>query len=741
MKQQELRELLNKMTLEEKIGQLVQIKGEAFLMDEVDTTTGPLKDLNLSKETLYQVGSILNVLGSEKVKKIQDEYLSKSRLKIPLLFMADVINGYKIVFPIPIAQGASWDEKVIYDSTKIAMIEAGSAGANVNFSPMVDLVRDPRWGRVMESVGGEDPYLGSVFAKKMIDAYQGKDIASLGHAAACVKHFAAYGAAEAGRDYNTVDMSEREFRQYYLPAYQAAIEQGAEMIMTSFNTINGIPSSVNQWLLRKLLREELGFKGVVISDYSAIEETINHGVAKDKKEAAYKAIMAGVDIDMMSNVYANHLKELVEEGKVPEKILDESVFRVLTLKNKLGLFENPYGNSNEEREKKVLISKDNRQKARRLTAETFVLLKNKQQVLPLKKDQKVALIGPYADNIAILGSWSIYSDKSGIATLKETFAKKIGAEKVLYAKGSEILREKEINPILVADGEALIHVEQEKKKEKELLDEAIEVAKKADVIVLAIGEHYRQSGEACSRANIEVSQIQQNLLNQLAKLNKKIVTILFNGRPLVLKNIAEKVDALLDVWFPGTEGANAIADVVFGEINPSGKLTMSFPQATGQCPIYYNHYNTGRPNLDNSRFASRYQDIPTESYYPFGYGLSYSQFEYVDLHISSHQMSKDTSITVTVRVKNKSDISGKEVIQLYLQDLVASVVRPVKELKGFKKVYFKAREEKEITFEITPEMLKFWNEKLEYKAESGEFKVFVGSDSEHTREVTFTYVE
>ncbi len=371
-------------------------------MEEVDAVTGPLKNLNLSNEKLYNVGSILNVVGSEKIRKVQDEYLSKSRLKIPLLFMADVINGYRTVFPIPLAQGCSWDEKVIYDATKISIKEAGAAGANVNFSPMVDLVRDSRWGRVMESVGGEDPHLGEVFAKTMVEAYQGEDISKLGNAAACVKHFAAYGAVEGGRDYNTVDMSQREFRQYYLPAYQAAIRQGAEMIMTSFNTINGVPATVNQWLLQDLLRKELGFKGIVISDYSAIEETIYHGVAKDKKEAAYKAIMAGVDIDMMSNVYANHLKELVEEGRVPEEKVDQSVLRVLTLKNKLGLFENPYGNTDKKREETILKSKENLEVARKTATDTFVLLKNEGHVLPLAKNSKIALIGPYADNIAIL---------------------------------------------------------------------------------------------------------------------------------------------------------------------------------------------------------------------------------------------------------------------------------------------------------------------------------------------------
>lgn len=739
MRQQQLVELLNKMTLEEKVGQLVQVAGDIFLTENIDVKTGPLKNLKLSNEMLYNVGSILNVVGSKKVKKVQDEYLSKNRLKIPLLFMADIINGYKTILPIPIAQGCSWNCKVIYDFAKLSIKEAEVAGTNVNFSPMVDLVRDSRWGRVMEAVGGEDPYLGEMFAKTSIEAYQGDDISKQGNAAACVKHFAAYGAVEAGRDYNTVDMSEREFRQYYLPAYKAAVDNGAEMIMTSFNTLNGIPATANKWLLRDLLRKELGFQGIVISDYSAIEETIAHGVAKNSKEAAYKAITAGVDIDMMSSVYSNNLKELVEEGTIPENLIDEAVMRVLKLKNKLGLFENPYGNIDVEKEKKIVMSKENLEIAQKLTQETLVLLKNENNILPLNSNSKIALIGPYADNIGILGSWSVFSDKSKITTLKEAFEQK--NKNILYAKGSEILKEEEINEILLADGEKEIHIENEKEQEENYIKEAIEVAKKSDIIVLAIGEHYRQSGEACSRANIEISQIQQNLLNRLSKLNKKIVAIIFNGRPLVLKNIAEKVDGLLEVWFPGTSGANAIANVVFGDVNPSAKLTMSFPQDIGQCPIYYNHYNTGRPHTRNTRYVSRYQDIPTQSYYPFGYGLSYSKFIYSDLKISNKKISKNSKIIVSVKVKNNSSISGKEIIQMYIQDIVGSVVRPIKELKGFKKEYFLAFEEKQIEFEITPNMLNFWNEKLNYKAEKGEFKVFIGTNSEDTLEETFEYID
>lgn len=604
---------------------------------------------------------------------------------------------------------------------------------------MVDLVRDSRWGRVMESIGGEDPYLGQVFARAMIKAQKDIKTEKTKEMISCVKHFAAYGAVEAGRDYNTVDMSQREFRQYYLPAYKEAIDSGAEMIMTSFNIVNGIPATVNKWLLKDLLRNELGFKGIVISDYSAIEETIKHGVSKDKKDAAYKAITAGVDIDMMSNVYAGNLKQLVEEKLVSEELIDDAVLRVLRLKNSLGLFENPYKNIDNREENDLLSNKENLELARRLTTKTIVLLKNENNILPLNHKQKIALIGPYADNIAILGSWSMFSDKSKITTLKEAFEAKIGKENVIYAKGSEILEEREINQILQSDGGTMIHTENEEEKLTQYLKEAKEAAKQADVIVLAIGEHYRQSGEACSRANIDISNIQKRLLNELAKLNKKIVAIMFNGRPIVLRDISEKVNGLLEAWFPGTEGANAITDIIFGDANPSAKLTMSFPQATGQCPIYYNHYNTGRPHESNVRYVSRYQDIPTESYYPFGYGLSYSKFIYSCLNLSNKVLTKDSKIKVSVKIKNDSNRIGEEIVQLYIQDLVAKVVRPVKELKAFQKVVILPKQEKEVTFEISEDMLKFWDENLRYDSENGDFKVYIGTNSEDTLFDTFSF--
>lgn len=604
---------------------------------------------------------------------------------------------------------------------------------------MVDLVRDSRWGRVMESIGGEDPYLGQVFARAMIKAQKDIKTEKTKEMISCVKHFAAYGAVEAGRDYNTVDMSQREFRQYYLPAYKETIDSGAEMIMTSFNIVNGIPATVNKWLLKDLLRNELGFKGIVISDYSAIEETIKHGVSEDKKDAAYKAITAGVDIDMMSNVYAGNLKQLVEEKLVSEELIDDAVLRVLRLKNSLGLFENPYKNIDNREENELLSNKENLELARRLTTKTIVLLKNENNILPLNHKQKIALIGPYADNIAILGSWSMFSDKSKITTLKEAFEAKIGKENVIYAKGSEILEEREINQILQSDGGTMIHTENEEEKLTQYLKEAKEAAKQADVIVLAIGEHYRQSGEACSRANIDISNIQKRLLNELAKLNKKIVAIMFNGRPIVLRDISEKVNGLLEAWFPGTEGANAITDIIFGDANPSAKLTMSFPQATGQCPIYYNHYNTGRPHESNVRYVSRYQDIPTESYYPFGYGLSYSKFIYSCLNLSNKVLTKDSKIKVSVKIKNDSNRIGEEIVQLYIQDLVAKVVRPVKELKAFQKVVILPKQEKEVTFEISEDMLKFWDENLRYDSENGDFKVYIGTNSEDTLFDTFSF--
>lgn len=725
MKQEEILELLNKMTLDEKIGQMIQIK--------VNETRNENKDL------IYNVGSILNSVGAKNVKKIQSEYLSKNRLKIPLLFMADIINGYKTIFPSPLAQGCSWNIEVIRRIAEISRNESAFAGVNVNFSPMVDLVRDARWGRCFESVGGEDPFLAKIYAKIIVDEYQKKMNDNKLMQASCVKHFAAYGAVEAGREYNTVDMSKRELMEYYMPGYKSAIDSGAQMVMTSFNIINGIPATVNNWLLKDTLRKKWKFDGVIITDYTSMLECINHGIAKDEEDVAKKAIDAGVDIEMISTCYIDSLKKLVKENKISMAQIDEAVLRILNLKNKLGLFENPYGFADENMEKKYVFSLKNLEQATKLTEETIVLLKNKNNILPLNSNKRVALIGPYANNRAISSSWSIFVENENTKTLKEIFEKKLGKKNFEYSEGCKLLKKQELEQLLKVQPEE-IRNNMEQYEDGDIQG-VIEVANKADIIILAIGEHYLQTGEGCSRSNIEIPKIQQNLLDELYKLNKPIVAVLFNGRPLQLNNIENKLDAIIEAWLPGTNGAEAIFNILYGKSNPSAKLTMSFPQNVGQCPIYYNHYNTGRPDKTGSRYESKYIDIPTESFYPFGYGLSYSKFVYSNLRLDTNILKRNSKIILKVNVKNDSSIAGKEVIQLYIQDLVGSVVRPVKELKAFKKEYFLPYEEKEIIFEINEEMLKFYNENLEYKAEPGMFKIFVGTNSVETINEVFNLIK
>lgn len=725
MKQEEILELLNKMTLDEKIGQMIQIK-----VNEAR---------NENKDLIYNVGSILNSVGAKNVKKIQSEYLSKNRLKIPLLFMADIINGYKTIFPSPLAQGCSWNIEVIRRIAEISRNESAFAGVNVNFSPMVDLVRDARWGRCFESVGGEDPFLAKIYAKIIVDEYQKKMNDNKLMQASCVKHFAAYGAVEAGREYNTVDMSKRELMEYYIPGYKSAIDSGAQMVMTSFNIINGIPATVNNWLLKDTLRKKWGFDGVIITDYTSMLECINHGIAKDEEDVAKKAIDAGVDIEMISTCYIDSLKKLVKENKISMAQIDEAVLRILNLKNKLGLFENPYGFADENMEKKYVFSLKNLEQATKLTEETIVLLKNKNNILPLNSNKRVALIGPYANNRAISSSWSIFVENENTKTLKEIFEKKLGKKNFEYSEGCKLLKKQELEQLLKVQPEE-IRNNMEQYEDGDIQG-VIEVANKADIIILAIGEHYLQTGEGCSRSNIEIPKIQQNLLDELYKLNKPIVAVLFNGRPLQLNNIENKLDAIIEAWLPGTNGAEAIFNILYGKSNPSAKLTMSFPQNVGQCPIYYNHYNTGRPDKTGSRYESKYIDIPTESFYPFGYGLSYSKFVYSNLRLDTNILKRNSKIILKVNVKNDSSIAGKEVIQLYIQDLVGSVVRPVKELKAFKKEYFLPYEEKEIIFEINEEMLKFYNENLEYKAEPGMFKIFVGTNSVETINEVFNLIK
>lgn len=732
MKQEKILELLSKMTIEEKIGQLVQTKGELFL-DGERIITGPQDNLKYTDEQLFQVGSILNMAGSKNVRKIQDMYLEKNRLRIPLLFTGDVINGYKTIFPIPLLQGCSWDLDLIYNCACISSKEAGYAGIQANFSPMVDLVRDSRWGRVLETTGGEDVLLSSLYAKKIIDAYHSNNMAS------CAKHYIAYGAVEGGKEYNFVDMSKRELLEYYLPPFKACIEADVDMIMPAFSTFDDIPCTVNSWLLKEILRKHFNFNGVIISDYSAILETISHGYCSNKRNATLNAIKATVDIDMMTDCYLSNIKALIETNKIAIEELDASVLRILNLKNKLGLFENPYGNANPEKEKTFILSKENLELARKYSSESFVLLENKNNILPLSKNTKIALIGPYADNKGISGAWSIYNQKNeDTTTIKQALLNYLDTKEILYSRGCPVLEKTEIDNILAMEGQPPIPDEQ-----KTILEEtkqAIKVAKDADVIILAIGEHYKQSGEGASRSNIEIPKIQQDLLYELSKLNKPIIAIVFSGRPLVLNSIANKVSAMLWVGFPGSEGGNSICDLLYGKVNPCGKLNMSFPQASGQCPIYYNHYSTGRPAiLPNYRFTSRYQDIPDTPLYPFGYGLSYSNFEYSNLILNKKVLTINSEdfIEATITVKNNSNVSGYEIIQLYTQDLFGKVIRPVKELKAFKKEFFKAKEEKNITFKINIEMLKFLDQNLNYIAEPGEFKIYIGKNSKENLETTF----
>ncbi|MFN4201384.1 beta-glucosidase BglX [Fervidobacterium gondwanense] len=719
-KKVDIKKLLQSMTLKEKIGQLVQLAPFLFKDSAKGIVTGPMEWLGIKDSDVWNAGSVLGTAGAEETIEIQKMYLERNQKKIPLMFMADIIHGYRTIFPIPLALGCTWDEKLVEKAARVSAIEASAGGVHVTFSPMVDLVRDPRWGRVMESTG-EDPYLNSVMARAFVRGYQGDDISKEGNIASCVKHFAAYGAVEGGREYNTVDISERMLREFYLPAYKAAIDEGCKMVMTSFNTVNSIPSSGNKWLLRGILRGEWGFDGVTISDWGAIKELIPHGVAEDEKEAAEKAIKAGADIDMMTGCYAKNLEKLVKEGKVDEKLIDEAVYRILKLKEELGLFENPFKGADKEKEKQIVLCDEHRRIAREVAAASVVLLKN-QDVLPFDKNiRKLAIIGPYSDEHAILGPWSWQGKWEESVSLKEGIANKIGESKVLVAKGCEI------------EGES-------DSQFKKSLRQALKAANEADIIVLALGEHYDMSGEARSRAFITLPGRQEELAREIIKLGKPTVVVLFNGRPLEIRELYNIAPAILEAWFPGTEGGNAIADILFGDKNPSAKLTMSFPYTVGQIPVYYNHFNTGRPKPSEDsteRFCSHYIDIPNAPLLPFGFGLSYTEFKYSKVKLDKKVLTQDSVIKASVKVKNVGRYPGDEIVQLYIRDMVASVVRPVKELKGFKKIHLEVGEEKEVVFEIREEMLRFHNENMEYVSEKGKFQLMIGPNSKDVQTVEF----
>lgn len=715
-----LEELLGKMNIEEKIGQLLQLAPFIFSDNNKGEITGPMKDMNISSDQINKAGSVLGISGAKEMKEIQSAYLEKSENKIPLLFMADVIHGYRTIYPIPLAIGCSWDMKMAEESSVVAAKEAAAGGIHVTFSPMVDLVRDARWGRVMESTG-EDPYLNSLFARAFVRGYQG-DLTSDENIVACVKHFAAYGAAEGGRDYNTVNMSERNLREYYLPAYKAAIEEGAKMIMTAFNTVDGVPPSGNTWLMRDVLREEWNFDGTVVSDWGAIGELIPHGVAEDGKEAAEKAIKAGVDIEMMTPHYVHHLEALVKEGTVDISLIDECVMRILELKKELGLFENPFRGADEELEAKLVLCDEHRKSALKSAEKSMVLLKN-EGILPFSKNtKKVAVVGPFADNNEILGGWSWQGKFEETVSLKDGLVNKLGADRVLVANGCG----SSIEDICDDD-----------------FENAINIAKEADVVILALGEHADLSAEGGSRTDIKLPGVQERFAEEILKLNKPTAVVLFNGRPLDITNISEKSSAILEAWYPGTEGGNAVANILFGDANPSARLTMAFPYNVGQIPVYYNCFNTGRPKPSEDskeRYVTHYLDAPNMPLYPFGYGLSYSNFEYGEATIDKCEMTEVDKITVKVNVKNIGNTAGRETVQLYVRDISGSVVRPVKELKGFKQVDLKAGEEVEVKFEINEEMLRFYTLSNEFKSEKGNFTAMVGPNSNELQILEFKLV-
>lgn len=704
-------EILSKLSLDEKIYHLVQLTTATFVpsLKKPNVVTGPNSKLNLDEDMIHEAGTLLNLVGAETMIEGHDYFLSKNKNGVPPIFMQDVIHGHRTLYPINLAVAASFDRELAKDLAAMAAKEASLDGVSVTFAPMVDLVRDPRWGRVMES-SGEDPYLNSEMAKATVEGYQG-DMGKY-NIAACVKHYAAYGAAEAGRDYNTVDVSERNLREYYLPAYKAAVDAGVKMVMTAFNIVDGVPCVGNKHLVKDILRDEWGFDGVIISDYSAVEEMIVHGAAEDGKEAAYLSMEATLDIEMMSNCYPKYLKELVNEGKITVEQIDKAVLRILNLKEELGVLDNSYRTVNVEESKKVQLSKEHRDLARKGAESSAVLLKNN-GILPLSKDVKsVALIGPLANTGVIHGSWQCGGKIEETIPVYEGVKSIIG-DRVKFAQGCPI----EYNAT-----------------DTSMIDEACELAKNSEIVVLCLGEHQDYSGEGNCRADIDIPAVQYELLDRVLEVNKNVAVVLFTGRPLAMERLDKTAPAILNMWQPGTEGGNACANLLFGDVVPSGKITMTFPRVLGQVPIYYNSYMTGRPKLPEDdynrvRFTSSYLDIPNSPLYPFGYGLSYTNFEYSDLTLSADTMKSGDTLVASAKIKNTGNYKAKEIVQLYIRDVKGSCVRPVKELKGFEKIELDAGEEKTVSFEINEEMLKYWNKNLEFVAEKGEFQVFIGKDS------------
>lgn len=704
----DLRRLIANMTIEEKIGQLTQYNANLFIESEADVT-GPMTNMGLTREDLKYVGSVLNFKNAKEVSAIQSKHLEEDRNKIPMMFMMDVIHGYRTIYPIPLALGCSFDAKLVEECTRMAAEEASAGGVQVTFAPMVDYARDARWGRVMETCG-EDALLNGMLGAAQISAFQNGNISKPGNLATCVKHFAAYGGAEGGRDYNAVEISEHTLREHYLPAYKMCIDAGADMLMPSFNTLNGVPSVANTWLMQHVLRDEWAFDGLVISDYAAVAELIKHGIAADLKEAAKLAFQNGCHIEMCSGGYISYIKELVEEGVFTVAQVDEAVLKVLEMKAKLGLFDDPYHGTDAEKEDAACLTPANRALARRAASECAVLLKN-DGVLPLSEGiKRIALIGPMADEHGIIGFWSCRGKNEESVTVAQGIRNMLPSAAITVVKGCG---------------------NQWDDNDCSGFAEAIEAAREADAVILCLGEPQNYSGEGNSRSDIDLPGKQTELALQVAAVNRKTVAITFSGRPLAIGELDANIPAILHMWMPGTEGGNAAADVIFGKVNPSGKLSMSFPKALGQCPLYYNHTNTGRPKPKAKEeihvpYASNYIGCGNLPLYSFGHGLSYSEFVYEDLILSADKMHADEAVVAKVIIRNNGDRPGKETVMLYMRDMVASTARPIQQLIAFRKVEIGSKETIVVEFSIEEPMLRFWNSRHEFVSEPGVFQISTG---------------
>jgi beta-glucosidase len=723
--------LMNKMTVDEKLGQL-NLPGAG------DITTGQASNSDIgAKIKAGKVGGLFNIKSVSKIRSVQKIAVEESRLKIPMLFGMDVIHGYQTEFPIPLALSCSWDMGLIEKSARIAAQEASADGICWTFSPMVDISRDPRWGRIAEG-SGEDPYLGSQIAKAMVKGYQGDDLSKNNTIMACVKHYALYGAAEAGRDYNTTDMSRLRMYNEYLPPYKAALDAGAGSIMSSFNEVNGIPATANKWLMTDVLRKQWGFKGFVVTDYTGINEMTEHGIGNLQQVSAL-ALNAGIDMDMVGEGFLTTLKKSLQEGKVTLQQINTACRLILEAKYKLGLFEDPFRYCDDHRAATEIFTEANLAAAREIAAKTFVLLKNDHQLLPLKKTGTIAIIGPLGNSKEnMLGTWSVAADYTKPISLL-TGIKNVAGEQatILYAKGANISEDSLLESRVSVFGKPM---ERDNRSVEVILQEALETAGKADVIIAALGEAAEMSGECSSRSDIGLPKSQQDLLKALLKTGKPVVLVLFTGRPLTIKWEQENTPAIINVWFGGTEAGNAVADVLFGKINPSGKLSATWPQNVGQVPLFYNHKNTGRPLAEGKwfqKFRSNYLDVSNDPLYPFGFGLSFTNFTYSAISMSKSSIHPGEKLQVTATVSNTGEYDGEETVQLYIHDKIASITRPVKELKGFQKIFLKKGERKEVVFTVGVEDLKFYNGDLKYVYEPGEFEVFVGGNSRDVKRGSF----